>query len=273
MRPRIVAIDLDGTLLPATKRLTPRAREAVRAVRAAGVEVVLATGKTFHLAAGYAGELGLAGPLIALDGSLVREWPGGETIVSTGIPAGRAREVLARIAAHDLRTFLTDGTDRFLIDAELGSWEGFLSAYSDRATPAAAPGDAAAGDPFFVAALGAYDEVLRGEVALRDFHEDGLRVFTAEFREPGVGLLVVKPRTHKGAALSFVAERLGIPREETAAIGDWRNDVEMIEWAGVGVAMADAHPEVLAVADVVLPDDCESDGVARWLEEILSPNP
>lgn len=268
MPPRLVAIDLDGTLLPATKRLTPRTTAAVRAVCAAGVDVVLATGKTFHLTACYAEELGLEGPVIALDGALVREWPGRETLVSTGIPAERAREVLGRIGELGLRTFLTDGTDRFLMDSGLHAWERFLSAYSDRVVTTAAIGGEAVGDPYFVAALGEYEEVLRGEEALRDLGENGLRVFSAEFHEPGVGLLVVRPRTNKGSALRTVAERLGVPREDVVAIGDWRNDVEMIRWAGTGVAMADAHPEVLAVADVVLPGDCETDGVARYLEAL-----
>jgi Cof subfamily protein (haloacid dehalogenase superfamily) len=268
MLPRLVAIDLDGTLLPASKHLTPRATAAVRGAREAGAEVVLATGKTFHLAACYAEELGLSGPVIALDGSLVRDWPGGDTLVSAGIPADRAREVLDRLGDLDLRTFLTDGTDRFLMDDRLDRWAWFLSAYSDRVTATTAPAAEAVGDPFFVAALGEYSDVLRGGEALRDLGENGLRVFTAEFREPGVGLLVVKPRTSKGAALRTVAERLGVPREETVAIGDWRNDVEMVRWAGTGVAMADAHPEVLAVADVVLPGTCETDGVAAYLEEL-----
>jgi hydroxymethylpyrimidine pyrophosphatase-like HAD family hydrolase len=81
---------------------------------------------------------------------------------------------------------------------------------------------------------------------------------------------VLRPRATKGTALRELAESLGVPRERVAAVGDWKNDEEMIRFAGTGVAMPNADPAVIAAADVVLPWDSENDGVARWLLGLLA---
>jgi hypothetical protein len=72
----------------------------------------------------------------------------------------------------------------------------------------------------------------------------------------------------KAAGLEFVAERLGFARERTVAFGDGENDVEFVEWAGFGVAVANAHERVLAVADFVCPS-VDDEGVAQVIEALL----
>ena len=267
MTRRLIALDLDGTLLPRSKVLTARSRAAVSAVREAGHEVVLATGKTFHLAAAYAAELGLAGPVIALDGALVRDHPSGDVSLARTVPSAAARESLELVAGLELLPFIADEADRLVAHPGLESWRWFLGVYSERIDIADSPGDAFFGDPYFLAFLGPHDAVLRGEGALSG---NGLQTFTAAFPQRGVSLLLLRPRTDKGAALRHVAERMEVARERVVAVGDWRNDVQMIEWAGTGVAMGDADPEALAVADVVLPGDSEEDAVAAWLEELAT---
>jgi hydroxymethylpyrimidine pyrophosphatase-like HAD family hydrolase len=97
---------------------------------------------------------------------------------------------------------------------------------------------------------------------------DGLTVFSARLERLGLSMLVLRPAVGKGTGLEAVARRLSVPREETAAVGDWRNDVGMLRWAGTGVAMGNAHPEALAAADAVLPGDSEGDALAEWLEAL-----
>ncbi|MHC4859379.1 MAG: HAD family hydrolase [Planctomycetota bacterium] len=268
MKSRLIALDLDGTLLPRSKALTARTRAAVRAVRDAGVQVVLATGKTFQLAARYTDELGLAGPVIALDGALVRDWPSGETHLARVLPAGAALEALASLDGLALSPFFADGGDRLVVHRELESWLWFLEVYSDRLHVSPRPASELSGDPFFVALLGPHAAVSEGRRRLGPFEENGLEVFTEAFSHRGFSLLVLRPRVDKGHALRHVASGLGVRREEVAAVGDWKNDVGMVEWAGTGLAMANADPEVLAVADIVLPGDSEADAVAAWLEEL-----
>jgi Cof subfamily protein (haloacid dehalogenase superfamily) len=80
------------------------------------------------------------------------------------------------------------------------------------------------------------------------------------------------PSVTKGSGLAFVAERLGFARETTVAFGDGENDVELIEWAGYGIAVANAHERVLAIADHVCPSVHE-EGVAQVIEAFLDSRP
>ncbi|MEN8148625.1 MAG: HAD family hydrolase [Planctomycetota bacterium] len=269
MVPRLVAIDLDGTLLPRSKEVTPRARRAVRALAAAGTEVILATGKSLHLAERYAAELALAGPVIALDGGLVRD--GGAAILSrVALPRETVATAIDLLSSRELHPFLVDGADRLLIHEALAEQEWFLAVYADRRAISAAPLSEAEGDPFFVSFRGRPDEVRRGMELLAPLAEAGWTVFDVHFLTFDASLLVVRPDTSKGVALALVAEHLSIPREAVAAVGDWRNDTEMIRWAGLGVAMPGSARETIDAADLVLPTGCEDDGVAEWIEGMLA---
>jgi len=269
MLPRLLALDLDGTLLPRSKTLTPRAHRAVRAVRDAGVTVVLASGKTLHLTEAYARELGLDGPVVALDGGLVRDGAEGDLLVRVAVPAGTAAEVLDRLSGLALSPFLADGADRLLIHEALADWESFLGVYATRTLLSPRPLADAEGDPFFVSLIGSPEEVGRGEAALAPWAANGLSVFSARFLDRDIAILVVRPKTDKGQALARVTAHLGVEREAVTAIGDWKNDTAMIRWAGTGVAMPRSAPETTAVADLVLPLGSEEDGVAAYLEELL----
>jgi Cof subfamily protein (haloacid dehalogenase superfamily) len=269
MFPRLIALDLDGTLLPRSKILTERSRRAVRSARESGAEVVLATGKTFHLAARYAEELGLSGPVIALDGALVRDWPSEETQASWTVPPGRVRVALEALDGLDLRPFIADGGDRLVVHEDLEPWTGLLRVYAERIHVTSRPESSLDGDPHLLAFLGPERAAEEGRRRLAKLDEDGLQVFFEAMPHRDVSLLSLSPRVDKGAALREVAAWMGVPREEVAAVGDWRNDVGMIEWAGTGLAMAGADPEVVAVADAVLPGSSEEDGVAAWLEELF----
>src|SRR5437588_264166 len=81
-------------------------------------------------------------------------------------------------------------------------------------------------------------------------------------------LELASPEVTKGAGLAFLAERLGFTAAETVAFGDGENDVELLEWAGYAVAVANAHPRVLAAADFVCPS-VDDEGVAQVVEAML----
>lgn len=269
MLPDLIALDLDGTLLPRDKVLPPRVIAAVAAARAAGARIVVASGKSFHLSARYAGELGLEGPVIALDGSLVRTCPGDEVWSETGIDPARTEALVDLLRPAGLLPFLVDSEDRLLLHEDLAEASRFLVVYSDRIDLSPRPTREARGVRYFLGMLGGPGAAIRGEILLRENGIDGLYRYRAEFRDRDLSMLVLRPPTDKGSALAVVASRLGIPRERVAAVGDWKNDRKMIEWAGIGVAMANAHPDVIAVADVVLPFNSEDAGIAAWLEEML----
>jgi hydroxymethylpyrimidine pyrophosphatase-like HAD family hydrolase len=76
------------------------------------------------------------------------------------------------------------------------------------------------------------------------------------------------PSVTKGSGLDFLSDRLGVAREQTIAFGDGENDIELVEWAGFGVAVANAHERVLEAADWVCPG-VDDEGVAQVLEALL----
>lgn len=269
MLPQLIAFDLDGTLLPETKVITPRTRAAVRALAQAGTTVTIATGKSLHLTGEYADALGLPMPLIALDGSIVSHWPGGELIHTCGVPRDRVGEIFRAVAGLEILPFFVDHTDQLVLHAGLLPHQAFLSVYARRSEILDDPEASIAGEPHFLAFLGSPDEVLEGVARLAPLTGDGLSIFSADFFSRGVSFLVIRPNTDKGTALAMLAAHLGIAREHTAAVGDWKNDVAMLGYAGTAVAMPDSDPLVIAQADLVLPEGPEDDGIARWIEELL----
>ena len=156
------------------------------------------------------------------------------------------------------------------IHEAIADQEWFLAVYADRRAISKAPLDDAEGDSFFVSFRGRPDEVRRGRELLEPMAAAGWSVFDVHFLTFDASLLVLRPDTSKGEALTLVAEHLGIPQRAVAAVGDWRNDTEMIRWAGLGVAMPGSFRETVDAADLVLPNGCEDDGVARWIEEMLA---
>ena len=113
----------------------------------------------------------------------------------------------------------------------------------------------AVGDPL---ALDELEAVLKPRFAGKLFVSKSLPHFL-EFAHPDV---------NKGAGLTFIAERLGFTAAETVACGDGENDRELLDWAGFGVAVANAHKDILARADLVVPD-VEHEGVALLMESYL----
>ncbi len=273
MIPRLVAIDLDGTLLPESKVLTPRSRDALRALHAAGTTVMIATGKAYHLTGEYADALGLEMPVIALDGAVIGHWPNGPRVFECGIPNSRLTEIRELVEEIPVLPFLVDGKDRLVLHEKLEEQRAFLSVFSRRIDLHPDPLAGIEGEAHFLAFLGTPADARRAVSALSPLTGDGLDIFGVEFTRHEVGYVVVRRNTNKGEALARMAAELGIPRERTAAVGDWKNDLAMIRYAGTGVAMPAAEPELIEAADLVLPFGPEDDGVARWVESLLKSRP
>lgn len=267
-RVRLLALDLDGTILGDDLRISARTRVAIREAIARGVTVVLATGRMYRSALPYSESLGLSGPLICYQGAYVRERPG-----PGGAPGAILRHITmdaepARAAVRWARENGLDphvnADDQLLMevgDEEAPDYErlagigaefvpDLVAAIDHPATKVLAVGPA--GLPARLLDAGRAAFAGRAEVTVS--HPEYL-----EFTAPGV---------HKGAALRWLALRLGIPMGATMAVGDQHNDLEMIAAAGVGVAMGGAPPEVRAAARHVTAP-LEEDGAARAIEEFV----
>jgi Cof subfamily protein (haloacid dehalogenase superfamily) len=263
--PRLIALDLDGTLLPESKQLTARSRAALHAMEELGTTITLATGKFLHLAGRYGEELGLRTPVVALDGARL----GGQgcDVIESCIARDIAEEILERYADPSREGFIDDGADEVVVRADTEALPRVVELWAARTSHAADLRGHLRGDPAILALYGLRSEMeaMSSEISTR---YPGLRVSLHDSVWVGKTRLALQPAaTSKGSGLRHVLGLLGLAPEECMVFGDWHNDLHMFEVGGVNVAMANAVEEVKAEAAIVLELDCEEDGVACFLEQ------
>jgi len=269
----LLCFDYDGTAAEGGRLPTQRVRDAVAAAQATGARVVLATGRSFGAAFRYAEALELRDAVITFQGAIVKEMvPPYETLLKEVLPLEPLAEFLALAEARNFDLSLY-GEEVYYITAlrqprEFHQrWFGApfhqVASYAEALNAFRAKGEApikglmivepGEGEPL-AAELSA---LFAGRLTVLRSHE----LFTE----------VTPPNASKGNALAFVAGRYGIAQAETVAVGDSDNDISMIRWAGLGVAMGNAAPEVMAAADRVAPSVSE-DGLATVIEEFVLRN-
>jgi Cof subfamily protein (haloacid dehalogenase superfamily) len=259
---RVVAIDLDGTILDEDLEVRQFTRRVFRALRAGGLRIIVTTGRMFATTVPYAGVLQGDGPVVCHQGALVRDLETGETLYHDPLSPGLARDVLAVLAADACtpNVYMDD-----TVYVPLGSHQPDLirrveksgALYHPVRDPAAQVG---AEGPTKIMATGAPGDLDRIGRALRARH--GTRLFV---RKSLPGFLEIAAGTvSKARALAFVAERYGFSPAHVVAFGDGHNDTDLLAWAGLGVAPQNAPADVRAAADLVC-GPVTSQGVARFL--------
>ncbi len=281
---RLVAIDMDGTLLPAaTQKISQRNAQALRAVQAAGVTVAIATGRRTAYTAPLLEGLGLRAdtPLITSNGAVLCTL-GGQTIDRCHMNARVARGLCGVLRPFGAVVFTFDRPGRGeLVLEDLEKANGRIAMWVEanrNAIEVVKPLELAlvdGDDPIQGMAAGSMDQMRQAEKALKasEWREDCDCVRT-EYPARDLSILDLLPRgVSKGWALEQLAGRLGVDRKETMAIGDNWNDVGMLEWAGQGVMMANAALELRAMAKTrgwkQAPSN-DHDGVAVVLEAALA---
>ena len=211
----------------------------------------------------YCNELGVSAPVLSYNGAMVKHTGSGEVWHHLRVPARPAAEVVRFCAEqnHHLNYYLDD----HLYVASRTEWAEFY--VRQTGSPMEEIGDLrgfAGSRPTKMILIDGEDVTDTLFESMTALHGTSMYITktNAEYLE------FMNPDANKGTALKLVAERLGIPREEVAAFGDGDNDLSMIQWAGVGVAMGNAKPAVLAAADRVAPV-CDEDGLACAVEEML----
>ena len=268
---RLLALDIDGTLLRSDKGLSPRTRRALHEARAAGTRLVLVTGRRYPSARKVAEDLGGDVPLVLHNGALVVEE--GKLLRCTLLPSPAAVHAVRIGRARGLDGVLhcgRQGEGQLRIE-ERALQSRLVGYYLERSRRDVQVVDdleqaAAGGDVIQVMFGGARDEMdaVWPEVA-RDLGAVA-RVERTVYPQIGVGILdVLAPGVSKAQALAFLQERWGIAAAETLAIGDNWNDREMLERAGLGLVMGNADPEMRELGLPVLPSNDE-DGVAVAIE-------
>lgn len=267
---RLLALDIDGTLVGSDLALRDRTMAAIRGAMEHGVSVSLVTGRMATSARDFALVLGLTEPIVAQQGALIREMPGpgvrgpGRLLRHTPLAADVAREAL--LWSRDVRGFdpHINHLERLVIradDPRADDYSAFLGVravlapdlaawISGPVTKIIAVGD----EPGPVDALGPARQLFGRRAQPTVSHPRYL-----EFVAPGVT---------KGRALRWLAKRAGVSLSQTMAIGDQYGDLEMIAEAGHGVAMAGAPGPVQAVARYLAPPLAD-EGAAQMIEELI----
>jgi Cof subfamily protein (haloacid dehalogenase superfamily) len=259
----VLACDLDRTLIPRDAVLRPRTREAIASAHAAGIRVLIVTGRMFQSARPYARAAGIHDPLICYQGAVVAEPDSGKFLRHEPIPLELARETIAAVqdAGFTLNVYVDDELYVAELTPEAESYAGFQDITVHTVGDLLAWLDSPPTKLVSVADPVALDGL---EVRMKE-HFDGRLYISKSLPH---FLEFASPDVTKGSGLAFLAEHLGFTREQTVAFGDGENDVELLEWAGYAVAVANAHERVLAAADFVCPS-VDEEGVAQVIEAYL----
>ena len=273
-RPRLVATDLDGTLLDSSGRVSPRSRAALAACWDAGIPVVGVTGRGPRLLASVRDTLAGRGIAVLAQGGYVVDLERDEVLRTVGMPRDRAQAVIDRIeqVTGELTVAVEDAADQALARGTtlLRVQHGFDWPYPEPAQVLprheVLPGGAVL-KVFLRSATLDQDELL--SLARRV-----VEPAQAELTHAGLGFIeVLPPGITKATGLAVALERHGVAFGDVLVFGDMPNDVPMLRAVlaagGRAVAVANAHPAVRAVAQE-LTSGHDADGVARYLEAVLA---
>jgi Cof subfamily protein (haloacid dehalogenase superfamily) len=264
----LIAIDMDGTLLNPQHEISPRVKQAIDAARAKGVCVVLATGRPYIGVQRYLRELNMENSgdyCISNNGALVQKAATGECILQETLSfedylyfEALSREMGVSFQAFDFDTLYTANKD--------------ISKYTLHEV-------LLTGIPLKYRAVEEMDPTLRfPKVMMIDEPENldrALAMMPAEaferftiMKSAPFYLEILSKRVDKGTGVKMLAEHLGIAQENVMALGDQGNDIAMVNYAGLGVAMGNAIPELKEIAQFITATNSE-DGVAVAIEEFV----
>jgi len=262
---RLLAIDLDGTLLTPQKLITPRTHNLLCQVSKAGVAIVIATGQTAQVLRHVCAELPLAAPQIIENGAIVLDIRSGTLLHEKLIPREYILPVLERLRSLDLyRAYHTH--ERVYVDRDTPRARHW---YRPPVPPVVEMEDVASLYPKICIKIAGIGEA----ETLRDRRRELERIFAGKLYVTQSSFDIVEflhPAVSKGHALEIIAADLGIAAEEVVAIGDNHNDIGMMRFAGLGVAMGNADEEVKAAADYVTLSNAE-EGVVAVIEGLILP--
>ncbi|WP_028660148.1 HAD family hydrolase [Nocardioides insulae] len=259
---RLVATDLDGTLLRSDGSVSAYTREALDALEDRGVPVVFVTGRPLRWARDVFEHVGSHGLAIVSNGAVVWDVAADRLELSRPIPGDVAGEVCSALrVAVPGSSFAVENPEGIALEPH------FMERYR-------LPSEAPRGPIEELIGLGPVHKLLarHEELAPQEYWDRaeaavGGRV-TITWSSTGTLLEISAADVTKASTLAVVCERLGVRAEEVLAFGDMPNDLPMLTWAGTSYAMANAHPSVLACAQHVAPSH-EEDGVAQVLAGVL----
>ncbi len=263
---RLIATDLDGTLLNGSGEISARSADAIRRARARGVIVCIASGRIHATCLPFHRELGLDTPLIAVNGAWVQH--GDRILERHAIPRSAFEDGLRTAEKHEISPMAVIGDKMMYLASNKRYLDRLLGFYEDRS--------------YFEELSSRAEMIERAgatgceRLSFISFETDALVSLRAELTERfskqlevssswATNLEIGKAGINKGYAVERLAARFRVPREEVMALGDHDNDVSMLHYAGFSVAMGNASGEAKAASRYVTGTN-EEEGFAEALE-------
>jgi len=267
---QLLVLDIDGTIAGDSNEIREPVKQAVRAAQAKGIQVAIATGRMYQSALRFYRDLGATLPLMVYQGALIKD-PATNTVHRHWtVPSQLAKALLNDFEQPELRAKLSV---HFYINDQLYVREMTPETedYLDRSTIQAIPvGDLCTTlhqEPTKVLALAKEVELI--DALLIELRQRYLPTELYLTKSVATFFEATNPLVNKGSAVQYLAEDyLGLQPENVMVVGDNFNDLEMIQYAGIGVAMGNAPEPVKAIANWVAPS-VEADGVSAAIEEFL----
>ena len=263
MNIKLVAIDLDGTLLGDDLKISPRAKEAIKRSMDEGVQVTLATGRMYRSALPYAKELGVQVPLITYQGGLVKMSSSGQVLYHKELSLNYAQEVIemARKFGFHINAYLDDNLfveEDTHLSRDYGRKTGVKIHLVDDLL------EFLPDNPVKILLIGAEEQLDIMQEQCRNHFNN--RVYITKSKHHF--LEFTHPEATKGHGLRAVAQWMNVSTDEIMGIGDSYNDLEMFRSVGLSIVMGNARDEVKAAADYIT-GSCNDDGVAEALERFV----
>lgn len=275
MKPGLIAVDLDGTLLDANGAPHAKDLHALRALLAVGVPVTIITGRLYSGARPTALALGLTGPVACVDGSHMVSAATHTTLMHHGIRGDAARKLRDALAKNGPATFVF-ARDAIVHDHVGEPYLSYVVTWSnavERTTSVHGHGAWDYDDGITaVVALGTVQQIASAVEDIQDTVGDAAQVamFPVRRQSGSWGMVVRGAGGTKGSALAWIADHYKVPLEQTVAVGDWLNDVPMFRAAGRSFAMGQAPEDVKRAASDVLKETSETGGgIARVVDELF----
>jgi len=265
MNIKLVAIDLDDTLLDTKLKVSPQCIAAINAVRDKGIYVTIATGRMYRSALPYAEQIGVEIPLITYQGALVKNSQSGEVLYNKSVPREQAVQVLdylQRKGVHYQAYF----NDRLCMKSLSQEGRDYI--------------DLCGISPVIIEDLVGMAEkkdtpkimmIVYDAQKLQDIEKEMNGMFGDRLviiRSKPFYLEIMDQYATKADALQVVANHYKIKQNEVLAIGDSYNDLSMLAWAGIGVAMGNAPDQIKHCADYITATN-EEEGVAEALHRFI----
>jgi len=284
---QLIAIDIDGTLMPSTgPRISPRNCAALRAAEAAGIEIVISTGRRQAYAMPLIAQVGLGedSVMISSNGAVVRGFDG-HLLDRRFLPIETARRLCVALRGYGtlVFTFDRDGLGGLVIESlqqlhkRIDRWVEANKPYLLEVQPIERAFDDGE-EPIQGMICGTVGEMKEAERQLLSGALAGqMALHRTEYAARNLSILdLLPPGCSKGAALDSLARIRGLAPQQIMAIGDNLNDLEMLEYAGHAVVMGNASEEILALArrrGWAITSSNDEDGVAVAIEEVLRRQP